>query len=103
MENGHSDSAIGWNDLLLPQQASGRAFPSEKEDLGPAPVSGSKGTQVGHNREESVWACSPTAVGAGTWASSSRKVWGLQIGHSEHLSHLARVAFALKLSGMAPK
>lgn len=49
-----------------------------------------------------MWACSPAAVGAGTWASSSRKVWGLQMGHSEHLSHLARVAFALKLSAVAP-
>lgn len=55
LENGHSDSIIGWHPLLLPQQASGRASLSEKEGLWLSPrLFALSGTQVGLPREESV-------------------------------------------------
>lgn len=55
MKNGHGDSIIGWHPLLLPQQASGRAFLSEKEGLWLGPhLFALRGMQVGSPREESV-------------------------------------------------
>lgn len=49
-----------------------------------------------------MWACSSPSGETGRGASLSRTIWGLQIGHFSAPVLFGSMAFALKLSGMAP-
>lgn len=105
LRNGHGDSAVDWNArLLLHRQAAGHPQVTRRTLALPLPlwIEGHPGVfPGGAQQEESVGACSHPAVGPWMRVSSSKSMWGLQIGHFSAPVLFGLVAFALELSSMA--